>query len=112
MCICRCIYHVGAVIIGALLIWYYTQWNETGAWDPYPITMSFEPPCMVLSTIGLEQPGKVQRGVRADQCSRHLHQLHVCLPAKEGHTRLLYRMSLDFIPWARHLPGIQKASVL
>lgn len=23
-----------------------------GSWDPYPIDMSFEPPCCVLSTIG------------------------------------------------------------
>ena len=23
-----------------------------GSWEPYPIDMSFEPPCMVLSTIG------------------------------------------------------------
>ena len=23
-----------------------------GHWEPYPIDMSFEPPCMVLSTIG------------------------------------------------------------
>jgi hypothetical protein len=24
-----------------------------GNWEPYPIDMSFEPPCMVLSTIGM-----------------------------------------------------------
>ncbi len=27
-----------------------------GNWEPYPIDMSFEPPCMVLSTIG-SSPG-------------------------------------------------------
>lgn len=32
-----------------------------GNWEPYPIDMSFQPPCMVLSTIGLAQPGKIQR---------------------------------------------------
>jgi hypothetical protein len=31
-----------------------------GNWEPYPIDMSFEPPCMVLSTIGLAQPGKIE----------------------------------------------------
>lgn len=30
-----------------------------GEWDPYPIDMAFEPPCMTLSVIGLQQPGKV-----------------------------------------------------
>lgn len=79
----------------------------TGNWDPYPITMSFQPPCMVLSTIGLAQPGKIERGLTAQQCANHLHQLHVCLPARRGHTRLLYRMSLDFLGWLRYVPGIQ-----
>ena len=27
-----------------------------GNWEPYPIDMSFEPPCMVLSTIGSPHP--------------------------------------------------------
>jgi len=79
-----------------------------GAWEPYPITMSFEPPCMVLSTIGLAQPGKIRRGLRAEECEKHLHQLHVCVPSKPGHTRLLYRMHLDFLPWVKHVPGIKK----
>ena len=35
-----------------------------GNWEPYPIDMTFQPPCMVLSTIGLAQPGKILR-VRA-----------------------------------------------
>ena len=37
----------------------------------------------------------------------HLHQLHICLPSREGHTRLLYRMAMDFMDWTRHVPGIQ-----
>lgn len=78
-----------------------------GNWEPYPIDMSFVPPCMVLSTIGLAQPGKIQRGTRAEACQNHLHQLHICLPSRTGHTRLLYRMSLDFMDWTRHVPGIQ-----
>lgn len=78
-----------------------------GNWDPYPIDMTFHPPVMTESKIGLNQPGKIERGLRCDECSKHLHQLHVCLPAKEGHTRLLYRMSLDFMGWVRFVPGIQ-----
>merc|ERR1719335_2055493 len=57
-----------------------------------------------LSTIGLAQPGKIEKGQRQEDCRNRLHQLHVCLPAGRGMTRLLYRMSLDFIPWARNLP--------
>ena len=45
--------------------------------------------------------------MRAADCQNHLHQLHVCLPSREGHTRLLYRMSMDFMDWTRHVPGIQ-----
>jgi len=78
-----------------------------GNWDPYPIDMSFLPPVMTFSTIGLNQPGKIERGLQCKDCKKHLHQLHVNLPAKEGHTRLLYRMSLDFLGWAKHIPGIQ-----
>jgi len=78
-----------------------------GNWDPYPIDMSFLPPVMTLSTIGLNQPGKIERGMRCGECEKHLHQLHVNLPAKEGRTRLLYRMSLDFLGWVRFVPGIQ-----
>ncbi|KAI7843030.1 hypothetical protein COHA_003362 [Chlorella ohadii] len=77
-----------------------------GSWEPYPIDMEFGPPCMVLSTIGLTSPGKIERGARAASCKNHLHQLHVCLPSSEGRTRLLYRMSLDFLGWTRSLPGI------
>ena len=79
-----------------------------GNWEPYPIDMTFQPPCCVHSTIGLAQPGKILRGQRADACKNHLHQLHVCLPSRPGHTRLLYRMSMDFMQWVRWVPGIQK----
>lgn len=77
-----------------------------GSWDPYPIDMSFETPCMVLSLIGLQQPGKIERGVKAQSCSHHLHQLHICLPVDNRRTRLLYRMSLDIWHWTRQIPGI------
>nr|BAQ35512.1 chlorophyllide a oxygenase [Palmophyllum crassum] len=79
-----------------------------GYWDPYPIDMAFQPPCMVLSTIGLAQPGKLENGVRAKQCDKHLHQLHVCLPAGSGKTRLLYRMGLDFAHFAKFVPFMDK----
>ena len=45
--------------------------------------------------------------MRASDCQNHLHQLHICLPSREGHTRLLYRMAMDFMDWTRHVPGIQ-----
>eukprot|EP00976_Prorocentrum_cordatum_P010141 203298-Prorocentrum_minimum.AAC.2 len=35
-----------------------------GNWDPYPIDMSFLPPVMTFSTIGLNQPGKIERGIQ------------------------------------------------
>ncbi|XP_057973730.1 chlorophyllide a oxygenase, chloroplastic [Malania oleifera] len=74
-----------------------------GYWDPYPIDMEFRPPCMVLSTIGISKPGKLE-GQNTQQCSTHLHQLHVCLPSSRQKTRLLYRMSLDFAPILKHIP--------
>lgn len=66
-----------------------------GRWDPYPIDMAFEVPCYVISTIGL----------RGQDCGRHLHQLHCCLPAGQGKTHLLCRLALDFYGWTRYLPG-------
>ncbi|KAM7253360.1 hypothetical protein ACFE04_025978 [Oxalis oulophora] len=74
-----------------------------GYWDPYPIDMEFRPPCMVLSTIGISKPGKLE-GQSTQQCATHLHQLHVCIPSSKDKTRLLYRMSLDFAPILRHIP--------
>ncbi|XP_022773263.1 chlorophyllide a oxygenase, chloroplastic-like isoform X2 [Durio zibethinus] len=76
-----------------------------GYWDPYPIDMEFRPPCMVLSTIGISKPGKLE-GQSTKECTTHLHQLHVCLPSSRKKTRLLYRMSLDFAPILKHIPFI------
>lgn len=74
-----------------------------GTWDPYPIAMEFKPPCMVLSTIGFGGVGKI--GVTdVNACPIHLHQLHVCMPASRGKTRLLYRMGLDWWPFMKHIP--------
>lgn len=77
-----------------------------GQWDPYPIDMEFQPPCMVLSTIGLAQPGKLRGGSTSD-CSQHLFQMHACIPSSRGKTRLLYRMGLDFAHWAKYVPFIE-----
>lgn len=77
-----------------------------GYWDPYPIDMEFRPPCIVLSTIGISKPGKLE-GQSTKQCATHLHQLHVCLPSSKNKTRLLYRMSLDFAPILKHVPFMQ-----
>ncbi|XP_022768179.1 chlorophyllide a oxygenase, chloroplastic-like [Durio zibethinus] len=74
-----------------------------GYWDPYPIDMEFRPPCMVLSTIGISKPGKLE-GQSSKECATHLHQLHVCLPSSRKKTRLLYRMSLDFAPVLKRIP--------
>lgn len=74
-----------------------------GYWDPYPIDMEFRPPCMVLSTIGISKPGKIEGG-GTQNCSTHLHQLHVCIPSSKQKTRLLYQMSLDFAPLLKHIP--------
>lgn len=77
-----------------------------GYWDPYPIDMEFRPPCMVLSTIGISKPGKLE-GQSTQECTTHLHQLHVCLPSTRNKTRLLYRMSLDFAPILKHVPFME-----
>lgn len=79
----------------------------SGNWAPYPIDMAFNPPCMTMSLIGLSKPGQVAVGTRALDCNNHLHQVHICLPSKKGHTRLLYRMSMDFMDWVQYVPGIQ-----
>ena len=69
-----------------------------GNWEPYPIDMSFEPPCMVLSTIGLAQPGKIERGMRAERCKNHLHQLHVCLPVRSCSIPVLHSAEQSLLP--------------
>jgi hypothetical protein len=47
------------------------------------------------------------QGATPADCQNHLHQLHVCLPSRPGHTRLLYRMATDFLWWTELVPGIQ-----
>ena len=84
-----------------------------GSWAPYPIDMAFEPPCCVVSSVGLAQSGaagggaSLSGGARPGECAKHLHQMHVCVPTVGGRTRLLYRMALDFAGWAARLPGMQ-----
>jgi len=80
--------------------------RDVGKWDPYPIEMAFHPPCFVISTIGFHGgSGGLEDVIRK---GNHLHQMHACLPSKAGHTRLMYRMSLDFAQWARGLPFIDQ----
>ncbi|GMI89594.1 ARABIDOPSIS THALIANA CHLOROPHYLL A OXYGENASE, CHLORINA 1, CHLOROPHYLL A OXYGENASE [Hibiscus trionum] len=74
-----------------------------GHWDSYPIDMEFQPPCMMLSTIGISKPGKLE-GQSTTESTRHLHQLYICIPSSRNKTRLLYRMSLDFAPVLKHIP--------
>lgn len=80
----------------------------SGHWDPYPIDMAFGPPCMVTSEIGLVKIGQAALNVDVNDCQNHMHQLHVCIPAGPGKSRLLYRMCLDMeaLKWTKHLPGI------
>mmetsp|Transcript_9484 Transcript_9484/g.25790 ORF Transcript_9484/g.25790 Transcript_9484/m.25790 type:complete len:581 (-) Transcript_9484:13-1755(-) len=80
----------------------------SGFWNPYPIDMEFRPPCQTVSKIGLARPGEIMRNVCADDCRNHLSQYHWCLPSRPGHTRLLYRMSMDFMGWMRFVPGIER----
>lgn len=80
----------------------------SGFWNPYPIDMEFRPPCQTVSQIGLARPGEIMRNVSAGDCDNHLVQYHWCLPSRPGHTRLLYRMSMDFMGWMRYVPGIQE----
>ena len=91
-----------------------------GVWDPYPIDMCYAPPCGTLSLIGMRAPGAVARSeergggkspsaapsssAASAASSRHLYQMHVVLPAGPGRVRLLYRMCLDFWPWAARVP--------
>ena len=90
-----------------------------GVWDPYPIDMRYAPPCVTLSLIGMKAPGAVDRGASEKPCSssapsasaavsRHLYQMHVVLPAGPGRVRLLYRMCLDFWPWAARVPLVTR----
>ena len=85
-----------------------------GAWDAaIPISVAFEPPCMVLSTLrlnhptpdagwtpGLEtqppvSPSPSPAGVAAST-SRLLHQVHVVIPGENGTNRVLYRLAINW----------------
>lgn len=50
---------------------------------------------------GMANVGKIQRGTRSHECKKQMHQLHVCLPAGARKTRLLYRMSMNYLQWAK-----------
>lgn len=66
------------------------------------------PPKLFLSPAVAAAPAILTfQGERAESCPTHLWQMHVCLPAKKGHTRLLYRMSTDFMGWTNYVPFIQ-----
>ncbi len=55
----------------------------------------------------LAEPGYLVDNITS-ACWSPSPQVHVCMPSKKGHTRLLYRMSMDFIPWLRHVPYIDR----
>lgn len=80
----------------------------SGHWDPYPIDMAFHPPCVTESLIGLARPGVPAQGSSALACKTHLHQNHICTPARRGHTRLLYRMCMDFMQYLKYVPYIDR----
>jgi chlorophyllide a oxygenase len=85
-----------------------------GAWDAaIPISVAFEPPCMVLSTLRLNHPtpdagwaagldtqppvspSPSPSGVAAST-SRLLHQVHVVIPGENGTSRVLYRLAINW----------------
>lgn len=81
-----------------------------GVWDPYPIDHGFQPPCIVLSNSGVKKKGEIgaPSGTGAEGCSRHFHQLHICLPTKPGHLRLLYRLHSDFLGFTKYIPRMDR----
>jgi hypothetical protein len=90
--------------------WSVMTWHESSIFLSYMVAnihASTRYPKSFPSLAGLAQPGKIERGARASGCRNHLHQLHVCLPAGQGRSRLLYRMSMDFLQWTKHVPFIQ-----
>ena len=62
-------------------------------YEPVPQSVVFKPSCVISSTIGLKS--RIGGG---DGASMRVEQLHVCLPAKPGLTRVLFRMAFDFVP--------------
>jgi len=78
-----------------------------GTWYLYPVALSFIPPCTILSTIGLSQlcwKNKTVSGLNHMKEGYRVKQVFICTPAGKNASRLLYRMSVDFIPWGSDLP--------
>jgi len=62
-------------------------------YEPVPQSVVFKPSCVISSTIALKP--RVGGG---DGSSMLVEQLHVCVPAKPGSTRVLFRMAFNFVP--------------
>lgn len=77
-------------------------------WYLHPKDLSFIPPCTLLSTIGISQlnPIKGMTAITHTPIEYCLKQFYVCLPMKKTSTRILYRMSLNFMPWGNEVPFI------
>ena len=58
-----------------------------------PQSVVFKPSCVITSTIALKP-----RLGGGDGTSMLVEQLHVCVPAKPGSTRVLFRMAFNFVP--------------
>jgi len=89
-----------------------------GPWEAaFPVSVAFEPPCSLLSTLRLEslQPGPLSEASLLDAdadeeeeqarllSTRQMQQLHVCLPSEGGTTRVLYRLALNYSSWGAAL---------
>ena len=61
-----------------------------GSWEPYPIDMSFEPPCMVLSTIGADSLSVhlTHRTFEAGRCNVPAGQQLGALVATTSHSHV------------------------
>ena len=79
-----------------VLNWMFPRGHSDGS----DLSMTFEPSCTVVSSVGL-------KGVGASAGGRKLYQTHTCLPSGKGQTRLLYRLALNFTPWPTGIPGAQ-----
>ena len=71
-----------------------------GHWEPYPIDMSFEPPCMVLSTIGALRAASqlasyaVQTASACTACAKHTWTAYkAAVPMKSLLAQSAYRMA-------------------
>ena len=62
-------------------------------YEPVPQSVVFKPSCVITSTIALKP-----RLGGGDGTSMLVEQLHVCVPAKPGSTRVLFRMAFNFVP--------------